>query len=191
MPFKLGLGGRLGNGRQWMSWIHVDDVVELVLHAARREEITGPINAVSTRAPVTNRDFARRTRRRAAPAGRISRTGRGAEACSGRVRRGAAGSQRVVPQVAKHSGYQFRYAELTAALEAILRGAWSLRGWEEQAEDRVGLRSLDRKNDRRGVDRELVGLRLPRALFEYNGGTPALRRCLALAARPGGLSWTP
>lgn len=55
-PFRWGLGGRLGNGAQWMSWIHRDDLVALldfVLHDAR---ISGPLNAVSP-APVRNRDF--------------------------------------------------------------------------------------------------------------------------------------
>ena len=44
LPFRLGLGGRLGDGRQWMPWIHVDDVVGLLLHAARTEAVGGPMN---------------------------------------------------------------------------------------------------------------------------------------------------
>ncbi len=122
LPFKLGLGGRLGNGRQWMSWIHVDDVVELVLHAARRDDIAGPINAVAP-APVTNRDF---TRALAAALHRpavFPVPGVALKLAVGAFAEVLLGSQRVVPQVAQRSGYQFRYAELAAALEAILREA--------------------------------------------------------------------
>lgn len=56
LPFKLGLGGRLGAGRQWLSWVHVDDVVGMLLFAARNSAITGPFNAVGPE-PVTNAEF--------------------------------------------------------------------------------------------------------------------------------------
>ena len=57
-PFKFGLGGRLGSGRQWMPWIHVDDLVGLMLFAAEQSSLHGPANAVSPN-PVTNADFTR------------------------------------------------------------------------------------------------------------------------------------
>ncbi len=57
-PFRMGLGGRLGSGRQWMPWVHVEDVVGLLLHAAQNPEIRGPMNATSP-APVTNLEFTR------------------------------------------------------------------------------------------------------------------------------------
>jgi len=55
-PFRLGAGGRLGSGRQWMPWIHIDDLVGILLHAARSEALRGPINGVAP-APVTNAAF--------------------------------------------------------------------------------------------------------------------------------------
>src|SRR5437867_7309421 len=55
-PFKVGVGGRLGSGRQWMPWVHVDDVAGLFLHAVEKTAISGPMDAVSP-APVTNREF--------------------------------------------------------------------------------------------------------------------------------------
>ncbi len=58
LPFKLGLGGRLGSGRQWFSWVHVDDVVGLLQHAATCPDLQGPLNAVAPE-PVTNRQFTR------------------------------------------------------------------------------------------------------------------------------------
>lgn len=57
-PFRLGLGGPLGDGRQWMSWVHVRDVAGLILHAIENETVSGTINAVSPN-PVTNREFTR------------------------------------------------------------------------------------------------------------------------------------
>ena len=87
-PFKLGLGGRLGNGRQWMPWIHLDDLVGLLLFAAEQEAIRGPMNAVGP-TPVTNRDFTRSLARRAPSSGDFSRSVFRAAAAVRRVRLGA------------------------------------------------------------------------------------------------------
>ncbi len=57
-PFRFGVGGRLGSGRQWMPWIHLDDVVGIMLHACREEGVRGAINAVGPR-PVTNAELTR------------------------------------------------------------------------------------------------------------------------------------
>lgn len=56
--FRAGAGGRLGSGRQWMSWIHVGDAAELVRHALEHGELEGPVNATAP-GPVTNRHFTR------------------------------------------------------------------------------------------------------------------------------------
>ena len=56
--FRLGLGGRLGSGRQWMSCIAIDDLAEMVSLALRNEAISGPVNAVMPE-PVTNAEFTR------------------------------------------------------------------------------------------------------------------------------------
>lgn len=55
-PFRLGLGARLGDGRQWMSWIHIDDYVAMVLRLLRDDQMRGAYNMTSP-APVTNKDF--------------------------------------------------------------------------------------------------------------------------------------
>ena len=57
-PFRLGLGGVVGSGRQWVSWITLDDLVGVILHVLENDEIAGPTNAVAP-TPVTNRDFTR------------------------------------------------------------------------------------------------------------------------------------
>jgi hypothetical protein len=56
LMFRFGLGGRLGSGRQWLSWISLDDVVGAYLHALAREDLAGPVNATSPN-PVTNAEF--------------------------------------------------------------------------------------------------------------------------------------
>lgn len=56
--FSIGAGGRLGSGRQWMSWIHIDDLVEIIARALDDPAYSGPVNAVAP-APVTNREFTR------------------------------------------------------------------------------------------------------------------------------------
>ncbi len=60
--FQCGLGGKLGNGRQWMSWIHVDDVAGMILWSLKNESVTGPLNAVSPE-PVRNALFTREVAR--------------------------------------------------------------------------------------------------------------------------------
>jgi len=118
-PFRLGLGGPLGSGRQWMPWIHVDDVVGLLLHAAREESVRGPMNVVAP-APVTNRDFTRalgRVLRRPAvlPVPRLA-----LRAAFGEVSAVLLESQRIAPEVAQRSGYRFQHEALEPALAACV-----------------------------------------------------------------------
>lgn len=56
LPFKLGVGGKIGSGQQYMSWVSLDDVVGTILHGLIREDVQGPVNAVSPQ-PVTNAEF--------------------------------------------------------------------------------------------------------------------------------------
>ena len=118
-PFKLGLGGRLGNGRQWMPWIHITDLISLMLHAAVQKDLRGAVNGVSPN-PVTNRDFT------AALAGTLRRPA--LFPAPGLILRLALGefavvllaSQRVVPTMATQSGFEFQYPKLEGALAEIL-----------------------------------------------------------------------
>jgi uncharacterized protein (TIGR01777 family) len=57
-PFKLGLGGRLGNGQQWMSWIAIEDVIGIIRHTIANEQVSGPVNVVAPN-PVQNEEFTR------------------------------------------------------------------------------------------------------------------------------------
>ncbi|MBI2953928.1 MAG: TIGR01777 family protein [Chloroflexi bacterium] len=119
-PFLLGLGGPMGSGRQWMSWIHLDDEVGLILHAIEREEIMGALNATAPE-PVTNREFARSlgavVRRPAmvpVPASML-------RLVLGEASEMVLSSQRVLPARAEATGYRFRWSSLEAALKDCLR----------------------------------------------------------------------
>jgi len=119
-PMKFGLGGKLGSGRQYMSWITLDDLVDAVVHILSDKKISGPVNMVAP-TPVTNAEFtkilARRLRRPAfftVPAF---------------VLRLAAGemagplllaSARVKPAKLTESGFNFRHPDLPTALAHIL-----------------------------------------------------------------------
>lgn len=119
-PFKFGLGGRLGSGKQWMSWIALQDVVEVIRLAIRDDRLGGPVNVVAPN-PVRNADFARalaRALRRPAvlPAPAFAlRLALGEMAGALLL-----SSQRAMPQKLLAAGYVFRFPQLKAALHSIL-----------------------------------------------------------------------
>jgi uncharacterized protein (TIGR01777 family) len=122
LPFRLGLGGRLGDGRQWWSWVSADDVAGAILHVLSHEELQGPVNTVSP-IPVTNAEF---TKTLAAVLKRQAMFPMPAFAV--RLVFGEMGdelflaSQRVAPAKLSASGYEFRHPELRRALGEILQG---------------------------------------------------------------------
>jgi uncharacterized protein len=118
-PFKAGVGGKLASGNQWMSWIHLDDVVGLILFALDHREFAGPVNTTAPN-PVTNAEFTRQLaaalRRPAVfPVPEFA-----LRALFGEMAKVLTASQRVIPQAALRSGYDFRYEHLGPALESTL-----------------------------------------------------------------------
>jgi uncharacterized protein (TIGR01777 family) len=118
--FRLGLGGITGDGKQWMSWLSLDDAVGILLHALRTDSLRGPVNATGPE-PVTNAKFTRTLGlalgrptplRVPAPALRL---GLGAMAEGTLL-----ASARVVPAQVLRSGYRFQQPELSAALRHAL-----------------------------------------------------------------------
>lgn len=125
-PFKLGLGGRIGSGRQWWSWIHIDDMVGGIHHAmnselTKRELLSGPVNMTAPN-PVRNAEFTRIL------AGVLSRPAIvpvppfALKLIFGKMAAEEMflASQRVAPEKLLQSNYKFRYSELTPALESLL-----------------------------------------------------------------------
>jgi hypothetical protein len=124
-PFKLGVGGRLGSGRQWWSWIHRDDVVGLLMHALT-VEISGPMNATAP-APERQRAFATALGRALRRPSFVPAPAFALRALLGEFSTELLSSSRVLPALAERTGYEFQYPGLTAALAAALR---SRRGGE-------------------------------------------------------------
>lgn len=121
LPFKLGAGGRLGDGRQWMSWVHVDDVVGILLAAATDEQYRGPVNTVSPE-PVTNREFTRVLASVLHRPAIFPVPAFGLRLAVGEFAEVLLGSQRVLPKVAQRAGYAFHFPVLADALRAVVDG---------------------------------------------------------------------
>jgi len=118
-PFKMGVGGRVGSGRQYMSWIALEDLVGAIRHALADEQLRGPVNAVAPRA-VTNEEF---TKTLGGVLGRPTFLPVPAFALRlafGEMADVLLGGQRVEPARLKESGYQFKYPNLEGALRAAL-----------------------------------------------------------------------
>jgi uncharacterized protein (TIGR01777 family) len=121
-PFRLGAGGPLGSGRQWMPWIHVADLARLYLHAAETMSIVGPMNAVAPN-PVRNSEFTKVLARQLHRPAFMPAPYFGLRLVFGEFAQVLFASQRVIPRVALDTGFVFQYPELAGALREILAPA--------------------------------------------------------------------
>jgi uncharacterized protein (TIGR01777 family) len=122
LPFKLGLGGRLGAGRQWMSWVHVDDVVGMLLHAAGDSMMRGPFNTVGPK-PVTNRDFTKALGRAVHRPTIFPVPPFMLKLAIGDFAEVLLASQRCMPKRMQAAGYRFKYSTVDDALVASVGGS--------------------------------------------------------------------
>ena len=118
-PFRLGLGGKFGDGRQWMSWIHIGDLLRLLLFAVENRSVSGAWNGSSPK-PVTNAEFTRTLAallRRPAilPVPKIV-----LKLALGELASLLLGSLRVLPAAAEKTGFQFEQPKLAGALASLL-----------------------------------------------------------------------
>lgn len=118
-PFKMFAGGPVGNGQQWFPWVHIDDVVGLLLHALDHQEVSGALNAVSP-GLLRNRDFAialgealKRPARFSVPAFVI-------KLALGEFGETLLGGQRALPKHTIESGYRFKYDSIEKALSDLV-----------------------------------------------------------------------
>ena len=121
-PFKLGAGGPLGNGRQWMPWVHVADLARLYMHAAETASIRGPMNSVAPN-PVRNSEFTKALGRQLHRPAFMPAPYIGLRILFGEFAKILFASQRVIPKVALDTGFVFQYPDIAAALREILAPA--------------------------------------------------------------------
>ena len=119
-PFRLGLGGVIGDGAQWMSWIALDDVIGAIRHALTTDALRGPLNVVAP-APVINAEFTRTLGRALGRPTLVPLPAFAARLALGEMAdEMLLTSQRAVPARLQASGYRFRYPTLEDALRAVL-----------------------------------------------------------------------
>lgn len=118
--FRWFLGGRLGNGKQWMAWIHVQDLVSLVLWAIENESVSGPVNATAPN-PVRNSEFTRELAKSVGRPAILPASKFGVRLALGEFADSLFFSQRVIPAVALANGFQFRYPDVRSAINSALK----------------------------------------------------------------------
>lgn len=127
LPFRLGVGGRLGSGRQWLPWISMVDWLDAMVFLLDRADVAGPVNVVGPN-PVRNREFARELARQLHRPALVPVPALALRVALGGFAQEALTSARVVPGVlsgAGHpsgSGFSFRHPDLPSALRAALHG---------------------------------------------------------------------
>jgi uncharacterized protein (TIGR01777 family) len=119
VPFKLGLGGPIGGGQQWWSWIHIDDVTGLILFALEHPAVHGPVNAVAPHA-VRQREFADALGHVLRRPTVLPTPGFALKLAMGEASAIALSGQHVIPRAATAAGYVFTYPDVESALRAEL-----------------------------------------------------------------------
>src|SRR5580704_952393 len=117
-PFKAGMGGKLGHGDQWISWVHLDDVVGIIQHAVENP-VTGPVNGTSPK-PVTNADFTKALGHILSRPAIVPMPAFTLKFMFGEMSDVMLASQRALPKAAEAAGYVFRYPGLEPALANVL-----------------------------------------------------------------------
>ena len=120
LPFKLGVGGPVGSGKQWMPWIHIDDIVGAFRYVIANDDLVGAVNATAPH-PVTNAEFSKalghtlhRPAFMPAPAFAL-------KLAFGEMSQILLEGQRAVPKKLQFAGYEFKYPDLADALEDVVR----------------------------------------------------------------------
>ncbi len=119
LPARLGLGGPLGSGRQWWSWIHLEDLVRAVRHSLEDNELRGPVNATAPN-PSRQKDFARALGRVLSRPAFLPAPGFALKLVLGGFASELLSSKRVLPGKLQKAGLDFRLPQLGAALESVV-----------------------------------------------------------------------
>ncbi len=118
--FRVGLGGPLGSGKQYWSWIHRDDVAGAIVLALEREDLSGPINVTAPQ-PVRQREFAHTLGRVMRRPAFLPTPAFALKIALGEFSSELLSSKRVIPERLQKAGYRFRFAELEPALRDIVQ----------------------------------------------------------------------
>lgn len=118
IPFKFFLGGPIGSGRQWFSWIHRDDMVGIITYALENDFVSGSLNATAPQ-PVTNREFSSALGKALNRPSWLSVPGIIVKLSLGELGSILLTGQRVLPKKTLKAGYKFRFNEVNEALSAI------------------------------------------------------------------------
>jgi uncharacterized protein (TIGR01777 family) len=117
--FKAFAGGHLGSGRQWMSWVHVEDVAGIIKYSIENKSVEGPYNVCAPN-PVTNREFSSALGRVLGRPSLIPVPGFALRAALGEFGEVLLTGQKVMPEKILKAGYNFKYTEIDNALRSIL-----------------------------------------------------------------------
>lgn len=117
--FKKGLGGRLGSGKQWFSWIHQADLVRALLHCLKNPNLTGPVNCTAPQ-PVTNSELTKTLAKVLGRPAFLPAPGFAVKMMLGEFGSVLLEGQRVIPSILEKAGFSFLFPELKAALEDLL-----------------------------------------------------------------------
>ncbi|MBI4682403.1 MAG: TIGR01777 family protein [Nitrospirae bacterium] len=120
LPFKFFLGGPIGSGRQWFSWIHRDDITGIIRFALENKSISGPVNLTAPN-PVTNKEFSKALGRVLHRPSCFAVPGFVVKVSLGELGAVLLAGQRVLPEKALKAGYGFKYSDVSEALRAIYR----------------------------------------------------------------------
>lgn len=121
-PFKLGLGGVMGSGKQYMSWIAIDDLLQIILFVLKNEKLQGPLNIVSPK-PVTNEEFTKALGKKLNRPTFFSMPEFMLNMIFGKEKANEffLTSERVLPKKLQQAGYEFLYPELESAFDHLLQ----------------------------------------------------------------------
>ena len=120
LPFKFFAGGYQGNGRQWVSWIHADDMVRLIIYSMENVKIRGAINCTSPE-PVSNKEFSKEIGRAMRRPSYFPIPGFVLRAVVGEFAEYLTTGRKIIPEKALKSGFKFRYENISDALENLLK----------------------------------------------------------------------
>lgn len=120
LPFRFFLGGPIGDGKQWFSWIHRDDVVGIIRFSLENDSVSGPVNATAPH-PVTNREFSSALGKTLGRPSSLAVPGFMVRLTLGELGGVLLAGQRVLPERVSKAGYTFRYPVIDEALKAIYR----------------------------------------------------------------------